>query len=394
MSGRLQILWLASWYPNRNDPFDGDFIQRHARAAARFHDIHVIWVGEAPAGSDGYREEETAEGLTEERVYFRAPAGPLSRLQRYLAWRRRYRRAAADYFARKGRPQLVHVHVPWKAGLVARWIKSKFGLPYLVSEHWGIYDRTTTGFRPPHRMREGIRKVLQDSEALVAVSHYLGGGLLELAPEKPLHLLPNVVDTSLFHPDAKAEVFTFVHVSNMVPLKNVAGILAAFRRFLEGREHLPVRLLLIGNRDGAYPELAENMGFPTGTVQFLGELPYEEVGAVVRRCHCLVLFSERETFSCVTAEALCAGLAVVANNTGALPELVDAASGILVPPGDVDALVVAMEAAFRAPGTYATPGFAGKAAARFGPDAVGRQFDLLYRRYGGPAGTQQGLNKK
>ena len=44
---RKKILWLASWYPNRNDPFDGDFIQRHARAAAIDHDIHVIHVSEA-----------------------------------------------------------------------------------------------------------------------------------------------------------------------------------------------------------------------------------------------------------------------------------------------------------------------------------------------------------
>ena len=35
------ILWLPSWYPNKLDPFDGDFIQRHAVAVSAFVPVHV-----------------------------------------------------------------------------------------------------------------------------------------------------------------------------------------------------------------------------------------------------------------------------------------------------------------------------------------------------------------
>ena len=37
------VLWLPSWYPNKLAPFDGDFIQRHAKAAALYNDILVIY---------------------------------------------------------------------------------------------------------------------------------------------------------------------------------------------------------------------------------------------------------------------------------------------------------------------------------------------------------------
>ena len=38
-----EILWLPSWYPNKIDPFDGDFIQRHAYAVSLHKKIHVIF---------------------------------------------------------------------------------------------------------------------------------------------------------------------------------------------------------------------------------------------------------------------------------------------------------------------------------------------------------------
>jgi len=44
MIERKKILWLVSWYPNKYDLFDGDFIQRHAKAAALYNDIHVLFI--------------------------------------------------------------------------------------------------------------------------------------------------------------------------------------------------------------------------------------------------------------------------------------------------------------------------------------------------------------
>ena len=37
------ILWLPSWYPNKSEPYSGDFIQRHAKAAALYDPVTVIF---------------------------------------------------------------------------------------------------------------------------------------------------------------------------------------------------------------------------------------------------------------------------------------------------------------------------------------------------------------
>ena len=40
----IKALWLTSWYPNKKDEWNGDFIQRHAKAVAAFCKTDVIHV--------------------------------------------------------------------------------------------------------------------------------------------------------------------------------------------------------------------------------------------------------------------------------------------------------------------------------------------------------------
>src|SRR6476620_3050755 len=112
---RKKILWLASWYPNKNDAFDGDFIQRHARAAAIHNDIHVIYVGEAVQEQPVSEDWNFVTGLTEQFVYFRKSGGFLSGLRKQNRWQQNFRRAIRSYISKNGQPDAIHVHVAWKA---------------------------------------------------------------------------------------------------------------------------------------------------------------------------------------------------------------------------------------------------------------------------------------
>ncbi len=40
----IKALWLTSWYPNQLDEWNGDFIQRHARAVSLYCNVEVIHV--------------------------------------------------------------------------------------------------------------------------------------------------------------------------------------------------------------------------------------------------------------------------------------------------------------------------------------------------------------
>src|SRR6185436_6828034 len=67
------ILWLPSWYPNKISPYDGDFIQRHARAVSTFIQIHVVHFVRDIKGivTDSiFIDKKTTGNLTETIVYY------------------------------------------------------------------------------------------------------------------------------------------------------------------------------------------------------------------------------------------------------------------------------------------------------------------------------------
>jgi mannosyltransferase len=85
-------------------------------------------------------------------------------------------------------------------------------------------------------------------------------------------------------------------------------------------------------------------------VRFLGELPIEEVPRWYQAIAIYVFASRNEGFGLTLIEAMAAGCALVAARAGAAEKIVaDGENGLLVPPGDVDALVAALEPLMRDP---------------------------------------------
>jgi glycosyltransferase involved in cell wall biosynthesis len=379
MSRRKKILWLASWYPNRDDPFDGDFIQRHARAAALYDDIHVIFV-RASCIDKPIEEKTTGDGrLTEQVIYYRQPSGVFAYFRKQWKWRKLYLKAAEEYIARNGKPHCIHVHIPWKAGVIALMLKARHKIPFVLTEHWGRYNKELPGHleSSPVFEQKLVKRVFEEAAAFLPVSHYLAQGVQQMVTPKPYTVIPNVVDTSLFFPiTEKHSRFTFLHVSNMAPVKNVDGILKAFHSAVFEHGMKDARLLLIGNRDDHFQKQADSLGL-SNHVSFLGEIPYTEVAKQMQRSHCLVLNSTAETFSCVTAEALCCGLPVIAPRIGALPELVNETNGLLF---EKESLLQAMIAVKKNYAHFDTKLISAEAAARFNYEAVGEMMSSGYEK--------------
>lgn len=381
---RKKILWLASWYPNRNDRFDGDFIQRHARAAAICHDVHVIFVTDAKMQKEIDEEWNYATGLTEQIIYFKRKQGIAARIRKQFAWRNIYREAIKKYIAKNGLPDCVHVHVPWKAGLIAMWMKKEFGKDFIVTEHWGIYNSVIDhNYYSKSRLEQTLLKnCFQSAKAFVSVSEFLAGGVERIANKKADDIIPNVVDTTLFFQnEVKYSKFTFVHVSNMAPLKNVKGIIDAFKQVSERNKSEEIQLVLIGNKDHEYVKYAGSLGLLNSSVFFRGEIAYDEVAKEMQRSHCFILNSIMENSPCVIGEALCCGLPVIATNVGGVPELVNQSNGRLVSPNNVEELAKAIEEVMNNYSYFNTKSIAEEASQKFSYSAISGKFDELYRRF-------------
>lgn len=378
---RRKILWLCSWYPGKTDPFNGDFIQRHARAAALFSDIHVIHL--APVSGKpvtGYETEwHQEDGLTEELVYYHKSETGTGKLMGHYRWLKLYKKILQHYISKNGKPDLVHVHIPMKAGIAARWFRKKYDIPFLITEHWGIYnDVAEDRFRlRSFLFRYFTRKIFSGAAAFISVSRFLAEGVNQQVMRKAYQVIPNVADTRLFTFREKKEgPFRFIHVSNMVPLKNAEGILRVFT--ILQKEYPDSTLLMVGDREPAIRELAAQLDHIPGTIQFTGEIAYEMVAKSMQEADCLLLFSHIENSPCVIGEALCCGLPVIASRVGGIPELIQEGNGILVPPGNENALLQAMILIRQTIAQYNRQLIAKEAASRFSFETVGRQLNEVY----------------
>ena len=117
-------------------------------------------------------------------------------------------------------------------------------------------------------------------------------------------------------------------------------------------------------------------------VLILGELPIAEVPDWYRRISIYAFTSRNEGFGLTLLEAMAAGNAVVAARAGAAERVIaDGDTGVLVPPGDVDALVRALEPLMQDPQRAAAMGACARAKvmAEFSLDAEVAKIAAVHR---------------
>jgi glycosyltransferase involved in cell wall biosynthesis len=98
--------------------------------------------------------------------------------------------------------------------------------------------------------------------------------------------------------------------------------------------------------DGTYAaEIVERLTHAglADRVTFAGDLAEDALAAAYNRADAFVLPTRHEGYGMAVAEAVMRGLPVVSTPTGAIPELVDARSGAIVPIDDVAALMAALD---------------------------------------------------
>jgi glycosyltransferase involved in cell wall biosynthesis len=178
----------------------------------------------------------------------------------------------------------------------------------------------------------------------------------------------NGIDTTIFGPDPQAhrevresltlgaDEILLLAVGRLWKQKDYPNLLRALADL--NTEHCP-RLFIVG--DGPLrAELAELVSSLNlrDYVQFLGIR--HDIPALMAACDVFVLSSEFEGFGLVVAEAMACEKLVVATDCGGVREVVGDA-GLLVPPRDTEALVLALKRALSmSPGERASHGREGR----------------------------------
>ncbi|HLF27969.1 MAG TPA: glycosyltransferase family 1 protein [Anaerolineae bacterium] len=139
-------------------------------------------------------------------------------------------------------------------------------------------------------------------------------------------------------------------VGTFEPRKNVAGLLAAYRR-LADRDRLLPPLVIAGRRGWLFDETLaqiERLGLRE-RILFLDSPPDDDLVAVYNGAAALVLPSHYEGFGLPVLEAMSCGAPVVISNRGSLPEIAGGAALVVDDPDDADALAAAIAQVLAAP---------------------------------------------
>lgn len=339
MSGPLRILVVPKWYPWPEQPVLGLFCREHARALATRHDVVVLASLATPRPDfPAYRiEDEMEGGIRTMRLRYRRPtvrppamgfqiAGMLAAL----------RRLRQDGWT----PDVVHAHV-YQAGLPALVLGRRAGAPVVVTEHYTGFERgLVTGYD-----RLIAKWAFQSAELVAPVSRHLARYVTEVAPKARVRVLPNTVDTDVFHPLEQprepAEPVRLLTVGALAEKKGQRYLIEAMAK-LDPARAATLDIVGGGPLREELEQLAKRLGL-ADRVRLRGEQPKEEVARLMRESDVFVLPSIHETFGCVLIEAMASGLPIVATTVGGLPEVIREDEGRLVEPRDPDALARAIE---------------------------------------------------
>jgi glycosyltransferase involved in cell wall biosynthesis len=138
-------------------------------------------------------------------------------------------------------------------------------------------------------------------------------------------------------PEARRVVF----IGALEPYKNIVGLDTAWRRVAASRPEARLTIVGQGSQRAVVERLVADL--PEQVTHRLS-LPPGEVAASLDEARALVLPSWPEGLGRVVLEAFARGRGAVATNAGGIPDIVTQDhDGLLVPPGDVAALVNALE---------------------------------------------------
>ncbi len=166
-------------------------------------------------------------------------------------------------------------------------------------------------------------------------------------PETKVHVVPFGVDTTTFSPRLSNEEknnkkLTVGIVKTMRPRYGIRELILAFEKI---SKVLPnTNLVIVGGGEQLLElrTLVENLKIES-RVFLIGSVDHDQIIQYLHSFDIFVVPSFRESFGVAAVEASACGLPVIASDVGGLPEVVlDGITGLLVPPGDINALAEAM----------------------------------------------------
>lgn len=366
----MNVLMMVSWYTPHNEKMkNGNFHYEQAVDLSKYCNMAIYWPYDRTI--DVYCTKHKDWGIVTYRSRYDIKKKFRNRSDMYRSMRR---------IVREFKPDLIHAQVATEAGRFAVALGKLFRIPVMITEHSAPEGSEVDHF--PHYYY--AKFAYGHSKYNACVSDYLTDYLKTLFPKYHFETIYNGVEgpekitekqAKPEEPPACAIVANFYH-KEIKGFHILLPVLAGLKR-----ENRPLLLHLVG--DGEYLEYykkeAERLGVSQDCV-FHGYCDRNEVNRILSEVDFLVSASLFESFGCSIAEALIAGLPVVATACGGPNGLISRDNGILVEKGSEKALYDGISRMLENYGSYDREKISLQAKERFSRDSVTKKYLDVYEK--------------
>ncbi len=292
------------------------------------------------------------------------------------------------------RPDLLHVHLPFPVGLEGLIAARRLQTPLVGTNHTPLTEFLR--YSP-------IRGAWAEGVAARYAAWFYGRCSFVSSPcqaifeemeawgfRAPHRLIPNPIRLSVFHPlPDRSQLkrafglsdFTILYAGRLAPEKHLDLLVRAVASLVAEAPGITLALLGSGSAEGDLRSLCRSLKI-ADRVRFLGYLPDSgRVAEVYNASDVFAIPSTAETQSLAAMQAMACGLPVVGVRSWGLREYITEANGLLVEPGDAQALVEALAYLLRSPEARLRLGSGGRECVqRFSPLAIAAEWEAVYRQ--------------
>ncbi|MGB1040147.1 MAG: glycosyltransferase family 4 protein [Flavobacteriales bacterium] len=382
------VLLISSWYPSREHPTLGNFVQRHAEAINPFVNLYVVCViSSEKVKSDFEIENSIINGVNTTLVYYKKVTSKIPLLSNFTKFNR-YRESyqsgieCVEKQFKVTKWNVTHCNVTFPAGMIAYELKKKRNIPFILTEHWTLFLTYKNDFEKlKFFVKRKMRVVASEAERIVPVSNHLANSMKKRGLNGNYAVIPNVVDTDLFSLGTKKDnkIKQILHVSTLVDdHKNISGIFRTLKKISD--ERIDFKLIIVSDGDiQNAKQIQKSIGLEDRFVEYHTTKTPQEIVEFYQYSDFFLLFSNYENLPVVISESHCCGLPVVSSSVGGIPEMIDKSNGLIVEPKNTEKLKEAIEYMLNNLDIYDPELIRSNAVNRYDNEVVGKQYYELYK---------------
>lgn len=253
------------------------------------------------------------------------------------------------------KPDVIHLHVPWALKFVLP-ILERFRIPLVYTVHSLLRAAYELGLEPAPILEYGADQetTIGLARRVIALTHdeaALIGGYYPDARERIRVVGNGIDDSQTAHHAARRkkpdESLLALYAGRLVERKGVRELLDAIPLVLDSSPDM--RFVFAGGPVNSGAEELEQAWLPASCapfrsrISFTGWLSMEQLVEWYQAADMLVVPSRYEPFGMVILEGMLHGLPIAAANVGGPREILEhERTGLLFPPGDVEAIAQAL----------------------------------------------------